>query len=172
MSELIRKCPYCGTVNPGRSPFCQNAACGSDLTMVTPSLPASAAATPPPEPVTEVGPAVSNDATMRADDAASSCVLELADSPQVRFDVQDGQTVGRGAQADVVLAGVPKLEWISSRHALFVRRGMQWYVQHIGGTNYIKVNGERYDGPEQVAIYDGDLLELTYTRFRVRLTGG
>ena len=98
-------------------------------------------------------------------------VLELLDDPSVRFAVAEGQTVGRTEKADIMLRGVPKLDWISGAHAKFLRRGEQWYVQHIAQTNFIRVDGEQYQGQQEVAIYDGSILVLSLTAFRVKVDG-
>lgn len=95
-------------------------------------------------------------------------VLELLDDPTVRFAVTEGQTVGRTEKADIILSGVPKLDWISGAHAKFLRRGDQWYVQHIAQTNFIRVDGEQYTGQQEVALYDGSILVLSLTAFRVK----
>ena len=102
---------------------------------------------------------------------AAQLQLELVDDASMRFPVADGQTVGRTPKADVVLSGVPKLDWISGAHARLFRRGAQWYVQHIAQTNFIKVDGETYKGTEEVALYDGSILVLSLTAFRVRIAG-
>lgn len=96
-------------------------------------------------------------------------ILELLDDPSVRFAVEEGQTVGRTEKADILLRGVPNLDWISGAHARFLRRGTQWYVQHIAQTNFIRVDGDQYRGQEEVAVYDGSILVLSLTAFRVKL---
>jgi hypothetical protein len=98
-------------------------------------------------------------------------MLTAIDDPLLRFIVREGQTVGRTERADIVLAGVPKLEWISGVHARFSRRGKQWYVRHLGQTNFIKVDGEKYDGREDVALHEGSILILSLTAFRVSYGG-
>lgn len=152
MSEYtyVKYCPLCGAENPRQQAFCLQCFDG-DLSTV------------PVEP-RRCGES-STDAT-----ATACCVLELLDDPQVRFSVAEKQTIGRTDKADVVLCGVPKLDWISGAHARFFRRGEQWYVQHIGSTNFIKVDGQMYQGNEEVALYDGSVLVLSLTPFRVHLT--
>ena len=100
--------------------------------------------------------------------AESHLAIELLDDPSFRFTIRAGQTVGRTEKADIILAGVPKLDWISGAHARFLRRGEQWYIQHIGATNFIKVDGEMFQGPQEVPIHDGSILLLSLTSFRVR----
>jgi hypothetical protein len=96
--------------------------------------------------------------------------MELVENPSVRFCIRAGQTVGRSETADVALNDVPNLEYISKIHVRFLKRGTQWYAQHIGDTNFIKVDGRRYEGREEVAIYDNSILVLSLTTFRVTLT--
>jgi pSer/pThr/pTyr-binding forkhead associated (FHA) protein len=85
--------------------------------------------------------------------------------------VKEGQTVGRTKKADIMLQGVPKLDWISGIHARVFRQGEQWYIQHLGETNFIKVDGEMYKGREEVAFYDGSIVIFSLTAFRVSLGG-
>ena len=160
MSDLVyvKYCPLCGAENPRQQPFCLSCQDGDLSTVAIEPRRAQ-----PKEPE---GEAAAVDAQP---DAAPACVLELLDDPRVRFAIQQGQTVGRTEKADVVLQDVPKLEWVSGAHAKFFRRGSQWYVQHIAETNFIRVDGELYRGQEEVAIYDGTILVLSLTAFRVKL---
>ena len=77
--------------------------------------------------------------------------------------------MGRTENADIILRGVPKLDWISGIHAKFLRRGTQWYVQHLAKTNFIRVDGDQFRGHEEVALYDNSILVLSLTAFRVKL---
>jgi pSer/pThr/pTyr-binding forkhead associated (FHA) protein len=162
----VKYCPLCGAENPRQQPFCLSCQDG-DLTTVAVEprreQPPSAEAAPAPdapEPAVETAAAP----------AMPTVVLEVIDDPTIRFAVAEGQTIGRTETADIVLRGVPKLDWISGTHAKFLRRGEQWYVQHIAETNFIRVDGELYRGHQEVAIYDGTILVLSLTAFRVKLT--
>ncbi len=169
MSELVyvKYCPLCGAENPRQQPFCQW--CGDgDLSTVavelrrTPETPAAADA--------REGDATTGESPeAEAQENTPVLVLELLDDPTVRFAVTEGQTVGRTEKADIMLSGVPKLDWISGAHAKFLRRGEQWYVQHIAQTTFIRVDGEQYQGQQEVAIYDGSILVLSLTAFRVKV---
>ena len=173
MAELdfMKYCPLCGAENPRQQAFCL-ACLDGDLTTV-PVEPRrkqarKAPATPVPDGVTESPPAEEDAETAKV---ATTLVFELVDDPAVRFLVRENQTVGRSTKADVILCGVPKQEWISGAHARFLRRGEQWYVQHIGHTNYIKVDGETFNGQEEVAVYHGSIVVLSLTAFRVNMEG-
>jgi hypothetical protein len=102
-------------------------------------------------------------------------VLELVERPELRFTVADGQTVGASRdeqrRADVTLAGAPNLDYISSVHARLFRRGEQWFVQHSGSTNFIKVDGARFEKREEVPLHHGSVLVLSKTPFRVLIGG-
>ncbi len=138
---LVKYCPVCGAENSRYAAYC--ASCGdADLSTV---------------PVEPRRP------------AASAVVLESVRDPRVSFTVQDGQTVGRTDLADVVVTGVPDLDAISRKHARFVRQGSRWFVQHVGETNFIRVDGVPYAGKEQVEIREGSVLALTLAEFRVRV---
>ena len=77
--------------------------------------------------------------------------------------------MGRGVEADVLLSGVPHLSFISRCHALFLRRGAQWFVQYMASGNFIKVDGETYSDDSLVALHDGSVLVLSLSSFRVVL---
>ena len=149
---------------------------------LAPPSPATETEPAPSEPVPAAGettpgreaPAEPSPGTRRVEQAARQLTLELIERPGVRFAVLDGQSVGasREAQADVTLRGVPDLEYISSVHARFFTRGTQWYVQHLGHTNFIKVDGMKFEKREEVPLSEGSVLVLSKTAFHVVLTGG
>lgn len=158
MGELtfVKYCPLCGAENPRQQAFCLSCFDG-DLTTV------------PVEPRRDAEPAATpaQDAAAETPAPADGLVLELVDDPARRFRVGDKQSVGRNTKADVILADVPNAEWISGAHARFFRRGAQWYVQHVGHTNYIKVDGETFSGQEEVPIHQDSVVVLSLTAFRV-----
>ncbi|HEY3377691.1 MAG TPA: FHA domain-containing protein [Armatimonadota bacterium] len=159
MSDItfVKYCPLCGAENPRQQAFCLRCLDGELATVpVEPRRTSSSQHT-----------ATSSTATA----ATPRCVLELLDAPNTRFALMPGQTIGRTEKADVVLCGIPDLDWISGAHAKLLRRGEQWYIQHIGSTNYIKVDGETYRGHEEVAIYPDSIVLLSLTAFRVRMEG-
>ena len=157
---FVKYWPLCGAENPRQQAFCL-ACLDGDLSTV------------PVEPRRESTPAPAaaqaERATPAADTTASFLILESVDDPTVHFILRENQTVGRTDKSDVILQNVPKLEWISGAHARFLRRGAQWYVQHVGHTNFIKVDGETYSGQEEVALYHGSIVVLSLTSFRVNL---
>lgn len=168
---FVKYCPNCGGENGRLQPLCLQ--CNADLTMVraeprrdeAPAPPAPAEASTPPT-------AVPIQHTARVETAEDCCVLELVADPAVRFAVRAGQTVGRTAAADIVLEQqVPDWRYISSCHARFLKRGAQWYVTHAGGTNFNIVDGTKYTGDDEVAIYDNSVLVLSKTAFRVNIGG-
>ena len=159
MTEItfVKYCPLCGAENPRQQAFCLLCLDG-DLSAV------------PIESRRQAPPAAADEkrgATQSNPASAAYCILTSVDDSMLRFIVREGQTVGRTERADVPLAGAPKLEWISGLHAKFTRRGQQWYVRHLGQTNYIMVDGEKYEGREEVALHDGSILMLSLTAFRV-----
>jgi len=164
----VKYCPLCGAENPRQQPFCLTCQDG-DLTTV--AVEPRRGQQPPVEAEPETASAGPEAAVEAAEaPAPPTVVLEVIDDPTIRFAVLEGQTIGRTEKADLVLRGVPKLDWISGMHAKFLRRGEQWYVQHVAETNFIRVDGELYRGHQEVAIYDGTILVLSLTAFRVKLT--
>ena len=97
------------------------------------------------------------------------CRLELLDNAEIAFDVKAGQTVGRGIEADVIVADVPHAGYISRVHARFSRRGEQWFAQYVGQGNFIVVDGETSEDDSEIALHDGSVLVLSLTSFRVVL---
>ena len=164
MAEVVfvKYCPLCGAENPRQQAFCLKCLDG-DLTSVSvePRRDTAPASTPAEPPATQAAPAAPSD----------TLILESVDNPSIRFAIRENQTVGRTEKADIILQNVPKLEWISGVHARFLRRGVQWYVQHIAHTNFVKVDGETYSGEEEVAVYHGSIVVLSLTSFRVNLEG-
>lgn len=156
-NELFKYCPGCGKRNIPTESFCED--CDFDLLTVLPE-----------EERLEPEKPSSKDWT--GEDVPSGpevCRLELVENPQICFDVQEGQTVGRGVEADILLTGVPHLAYISRRHAQFSRRGEQWFVQYVAEGNFLKVDGEIYDDDALAALENGSLLTLSLTSFRVVL---
>jgi len=162
MAEVafVKYCPLCGAENPRQQAFCLKCLDG-DLSAV------------PVEPRRETMPPPAATPSGAEEEGAGHDILllESVDNPEVNFAIRENQTVGRTDKSQVILHDVPRLEWISGAHARFLRRGEQWYVQHVGHTNFIKVDGETYSGQEEAAVYHGSIIVLSLTSFRVNLEG-
>ena len=128
-------------------------------------------ASSPAPPLSAPPPAVAPQAQATSDDVL---VLELVADPRVRLQIRSGETLGRGRDADVQLAGFDVPIDISRVHAEFARRPTGWYVRHLGHTNFIQLDGRQHRDPEtQLRLVEGAVLSLTATPFVVRLaTGG
>jgi hypothetical protein len=158
---FVKYCPLCGAENPRQAAFCVSCMDG-DLSTV-PVEPQRAGTAPVEEEAVD---------TLRIGQGRTripTCTLELIENPAIAFTVRDGQTVGRNSKADVILKGVPNFDYISGCHARLFLDGEQWFVQHMGGTNFIKVDGEMYRGQEEVPIHDGSILVLSLTAFRLKV---
>lgn len=70
-----------------------------------------------------------------------------------RIEIGDNATLGRLPECDVMLDDPS----VSRRHARIQRRGMSWFIEDLGSTNGVKVNGSRV-GESDLA--DGDRLQL------------
>jgi len=164
MAEVVfvKYCPLCGAENSRQQAFCLKCLDG-DLSSV------------PVEPRRDTAPAAAPTEPTAAASAPATpvdtLILESVDNPAVHFAIHENQSVGRTDKADIILQNVPKLEWISGAHARFLRRGDQWYIQHIAHTNFVKVDGETFSGEEEVAVYHGSIVVLSLTSFRVNLEG-
>ena len=160
---VVKYCPACGQENLPSESFCTQ--CDFDLLTV------------PPEPRRDLveteaaeSPAPTQTVTLpQTQTAREFCRLELLDNAQLSFEIAPGQTVGRGIEADVILAEVPHAGYISRQHARFSRRGAQWFVQYLGQGNFITVDGETAEDDSQLALHNGSVLVLSLTSFRVVL---
>ena len=163
---VVKYCPACGQENLPNESFCTE--CDFDLLLV-PSEPRREQLTASLiEGATDVDVvALSPNSAVAINE--ETCRLELLDDPAISFQIAPGQSVGRGVESDVLLAGVPHLNYISRRHARFSRRGSQWFVQYVASGNFIKVDGETSADDSLVALHDGSILVLSLSSFRVIL---
>jgi hypothetical protein len=199
--KLVKYCPLCGAANNPAEPFClacrdgelmgvlpeplraesvlvveheRAAALEAQAAIWESSDGAAPAVMPVPADAAETAPGP-NTLHVENETQAAALVLELVEQPELRFTIAEGQSVGSSRdparRADVALSGAPNLDYISSVHARFFRRNGQWYVQHIGATNFIKVDGQRFDKREEVPLHEGAVLVLSKTPFRVLLGG-
>ena len=158
MAELIKICPNCETKNAAIASFCIE--CDWDLINVPAQI-----------EIEENGVEIQIEAAPEIEEIEQKnefCVLESLENPQMRFQIGEGQTVGRGAQADVKLTGIPNLEWVSRVHARFFRRGEQWFIQYLAQGNFIKVDGEEFSDDSEIALHNGSLVSLSLTTFLFR----
>jgi len=156
----VRVCPYCHTENPATASDCVN--CKADILaepLETRDSDSSVSASADQD--TAQAPA--------SQQSGPNIVLEPLQDPDTKFKIYEGQSVGRTKEADVVLKNVPNADYISRRMAVFTRRGEQWFVQHVGSTNYITVDGDRYETDDSIAIHDGSVLGLALSQFMVRI---
>ncbi len=165
----VRICPDCGQQNAAHLVFCTK--CQMDISTVPPEVPEvteQTITTPAPPQKTSDATSVVKPCGQKSDGAV--CSLELVSDSNVVFNVQDGQVVGRGDKADVRITGVPDIDAISRLHAKFFCKNGQWYVQHMGSTNFIKVDGQTYtDHDSEVAVYEGSIVVLSLTPFTFRV---
>jgi pSer/pThr/pTyr-binding forkhead associated (FHA) protein len=155
VTELIRikHCPACGVENSANSADCME--CGADILGEPVEVKSVAEPTSESEPPTPAKPFLT---------------LQPIADPKVSFKVFEGQTVGRSDLSDVILDGIPDVDSISRRMATFSRRGNQWYVQHVGSTNFIVVDGDEYESDDEVAVREGSILGLALCQFFVHVS--
>ena len=185
-TTFVKYCPACGDENLSIASFCEG--CDFDLMNApavmrqaepsdqeTPSSSANGSSGIFQEATTDtqkqaITAPQDETATRRVAMAPEGVLrLELIADPQESFTVRAGQSVGRSARADVVLHGIPDLEYISRAHVRFLQRRKQWYVQYIAEGNSISVDGVESSDDSEVAIYDESIIKLSFTAFRVRL---
>ena len=158
MPELVKICPNCETRNGAHDSFC--AQCDWDLINV------------PAHIVSEAASKIEIEAESATEaqnpEKRAVCTLELLENPQIRFEIGDGQSVGRSNRADVILKDVPQNEWISRVHARFFRRGEQWFAQYLAQGNFLKVDGEEFRDDSEIALHDGSMVSFSMTTFVFR----
>lgn len=164
----VKICPNCGHHSAPSESFCPS--CDFDLLTVPAQLlqPDSPDSSAQNTPEVENGVAPQT-GTISSPFARDVCRLESLENPDLAFEVREGQSVGRGVESDILLSGVPHLPYISRAHARFSRRGAQWFVQYIAQGNFIKVDGEEIHDDTLVALYNGSILTLSLSSFRVIL---
>jgi type III secretion system (T3SS) inner membrane Yop/YscD-like protein len=102
------------------------------------------------------GPSVTQRLSLRVVEPGASSL-----QPGEVFDVGPGATLGRGGQADVVLADTA----VSAEHARVDRVGRHWMVTDLGSTNGTRLNNAAVKG--RAALNPGDVLSLGTVRLEV-----
>ncbi len=166
--KYVKYCPLCGKENDIYQAFCGK--CGDgDLSSVSVEV-VNASNIVAEEIAIEIAPSAEPEVNNTAKvNEARKIVIESIDDPTMQFIVQENQSVGRNNKAEVIVSKVAKSEWISGRHALFTRRGEKWYIQHVGKTNYIIVDNEKFSEDEEVPIYNDSIIALSLSLFRVKI---
>jgi hypothetical protein len=154
----VRVCPICGTENSARASDCSK--CGADIL-------GEPLETRYPDAVT--GEPATLAVAPKLDAVGPHVVLEVLERPDLSFVVEEDKSVGRTEAADIILKGVPYFDYISRRMATFSRRGEQWFVKHVATSNYIVVDGEKYESDDDIALHDGSVLGLPLCQFMVRI---
>jgi serine/threonine protein kinase len=172
----VKICPRCGGHNDANAHSCkkiyETKICRHDLSTVPARVRDSSTV---PARVDDISPMPINHVETVETGVAKPILdilfLELMTNPNICFEVRDGNTVGRAIESDVVLAGTPKIDWVSRRMARFFKRGSQWYVKNavLPPTNFIQVDGERYCDDSEIAIGEGSILGLPLDQFTVYL---
>jgi hypothetical protein len=171
-NKFIKKCPLCGKDNEIYQVFCSS--CGDgDLSQVViePLVKNDVSLTlTKPDIKSNTTPIHKDDDDITAKvGEVKKIILESIDDPTIQFVVKENQSVGRNGKADVVVEKVAKSEWISGKHALFTRRKNKWYIQHVGTTNYIIVDNEKFCEDEEVPIYNDSIIALSLSLFKVKI---
>ena len=81
-----------------------------------------------------------------------------ASGEQIHFPQKNELILGRSKQCDLVLND----NRVSRNHARIYRMGSQWFIEDLGSTNGVQVNGQNRD---QHMLAAGDLIELCAFRF-------
>ncbi len=174
VSKYVKLCPLCGKENEIYQVFCINCGDGDLSQVAIESVADNAAAyivdineikknSNPPSPDTQ-----KDDITAKVEEE-KKIMLESVEDPTLQFTVKENQSVGRNDKADVIVAKAAKSEWISGKHALFTCRREKWYIQHVGKTNYIIVDNEKFCEDEEVPIYNDSIIALSLSLFKVKI---
>jgi len=80
-------------------------------------------------------------------------LVDSESGQEIHLPQQDEIILGRSKQCDLVLND----NAVSRKHARIYRIGSQWFVEDLGSTNGVKVNGKKTD---QHMLAEGDTLQL------------
>ena len=81
--------------------------------------------------------------------------------PGTTFALAAANTLGRDINNSVVLDE----DFVSARHAALTYRGRAWYVEDLGSTNGVWLNGNRIEAPTPLTW--GDELQVGSVHFRL-----
>ena len=89
-------------------------------------------------------------------------VAAMGRDPGTAFEIHDEAILGRAPTSDVQIEDA----FASSAHARVFPRGQSMYIEDLGSTNGVKVNGRR---TEEAVLRDGDEVALGLAKLRFEL---
>lgn len=186
MPAYAKICPKCNGSNREEENICST--CGQFLGMVR-AVPVPEAAprsleNRPSEPKAEPGEAFADrdqgerrrgstePASLPRDEHAPRLRLECA-STGATFAIEDGSTVGQAhptSRAEVQMAGIPNINYVSRHHCRLNRTGGAWFVTALpGALNGTAINGVPVAPGGRARLRDGDELLMANVAFRVKI---
>jgi hypothetical protein len=174
MAEYVKHCPQCGRTSPESAVHC---GCGFFLGLVSPvpaqgsgsiaepvspAMPESQA--PAPEPVSGSGQ------NLEPVPGTGFRLIHL-ETGRV-FPVQDGDTVGQDhptSQAQVRLAGLAGVNFVSRHHCRFFMTNGAWFITALASAlNPTTVNDLPLASGGTLRVHNGDLVRLANVSFKVQ----
>ncbi len=175
MAEVIygKKCPICGHINPDKAAECEKK-CGSllrvsaqyykqeeiqeeDRQEIVPQHIQPQAQLPPPE---------KHEAIIRMPSISPKLYCEF--NPNFIVEIKNGDVIGREGNIDVT--PLPRSQYISRRHAIFIQQGSNWFLRAESRTNPTIVNFRRLNPGEMEPLKDNDRITLADTTFIFRIS--
>ena len=177
-ADYVKICPQCGKRNREHENICPE--CGQFLGLIRPIL-QEQNVEPEPQGASEHSLPGADEArfTMRLTPAGAQekadpvLILESLEADRI-YRVHTGQVVGQAhptSQADVQMAGIPNLNYVSRQHCRFDFEMGEWYVTCLpSALNGLILQGTELIPGGRALVKNGDRLEMANVPFLVRIS--
>jgi uncharacterized Zn finger protein (UPF0148 family) len=174
--QLIKKCPKCGYINKDTAMVCTD--CRASLTRINPEYykpqrqeeaVKEPEASAPSDKSQHHEVAQKEDKTVRLNATYPKLIYES--NQNFIAEIRDGSVVGR--DGDINVSSLPRSQFISGRHATFIKRGDRWYLRNEPptqdwGKNATRINLTDIPYGEMRPLNDYDRITLADTVFIFR----
>jgi|GEM_PF-1043039 len=93
--------------------------------------------------------------------------LECAAQPGLKLEVKAGDIIGREGNVDV--SRLEDAEYMSRKHARFLKKSDSWFIENLSTKSFTYVNGKQVAPESQVEIKSGDRITLGTARCTFRV---
>jgi pSer/pThr/pTyr-binding forkhead associated (FHA) protein len=92
--------------------------------------------------------------------------LECASQPGLTLEVRAGDIIGREGTVDV--SRLEDAEYMSRKHARFLKKQGKWFIENLSTKSFTYVNGKQVAPDSDVEIKSGDRITLGTARCTFR----